>query len=110
VSPTVRQATLAQQSGGRSMAQPWTQTANGTSRHHLRGLIAELTVSIGLSAILALMVTLAGGAIAQPPDRIVISTTIPPLANTGADDLDPRDPLVMCTAFVDRTTCAIEAS
>ena len=92
------------------MAQPWTQIANGTSSRHLRGLIAELTVSIGLSAIPALMVALVGGAIAQPPDRTVVSTTIPPMSETRAADLDPRDPLVMCTVFVDRTTCAIEAS
>jgi hypothetical protein len=81
---------------------------------HLRqprhGLAVELTVGIVFSIILALMVALAGSAMTSSPDRPVITTMIVPIVDEEVEDLDPRDPLVMCTVFVDHTKCAREPS
>lgn len=91
------------------MEEPGERTNPAYPRQHRRGLAVELTVGIVLSVILALMVALAGGAMTSQPDRPVI-TTFSPVIDDEAEDLNPRDPLVMCTVFMDYTTCAREPS
>jgi hypothetical protein len=90
-----------EQQGGRP------ETVFGQSRQ--RGLAVELVIGTVLSIILALVVALAGSAMASTPAPSV-KTVIVPIVEEELEDLDPRDPLVMCTVFVDHTKCAREAS
>jgi hypothetical protein len=73
-----------------------------------RGLPVELLVGIGLSIVLALIVVLAGGAMTTEAPTSPARTIIVPSFQEQTEDLDPRDPLVMCTVFVDHTKCARE--
>lgn len=91
------------------MEQPEGQPETGTGWQQQRGLAVELLVGIVLSIVLALVVGLAGGAMTAPPDAPAVRMIVP-IVEEEAEDMDPRDPLVVCTVFVDHTRCAREPS
>jgi hypothetical protein len=64
---------------------------------------------IVLSIILAVIVGLAGTRMTSSPAPSVKTVSVP-IVEEEPEDLDPRDPLVMCTVFVDHTKCAREPS
>lgn len=79
----------------------------GSGQSRRRSLAVELLVGITLSIILALVVALAGAAMNEssvPVDR----ATIVPALEAENEDLDPRDPLVICTQYVTHTHCVRE--
>jgi hypothetical protein len=95
--------------GGRTMDERGAHTETALRRQRRRGLAADLVVGIVFSIILALLVALAGNAMTPSPVPAVITITFP-IVDEEPTDLDPRDPLVMCTVFVDHTKCAREPS
>jgi hypothetical protein len=109
VSPPRRQATLAQQAGGRVMEGPEGQSETRIGRSWRRGLVLELLVGIVLSVILAVAVALAGGTMTTAPEPAT-GPVIVPVIEDESRDLDPRDPLVRCETFETHTRCIREES
>ena len=78
------------------------------SRAWYQGIATELALAIAFSIIVALLVALAGAAMVVQPERLPLPVMLPPADDELLDDFDPRDPLVICTIFVDHTSCARE--
>lgn len=92
------------------MERPEGQSETGGGQARQRGLAGELLVGIVLSVILAALVMVAGSAMTAPPEAPVIRIDLPIFDELPPQDLDPRDPLVLCTQFETHLHCVREAS
>jgi hypothetical protein len=75
------------------------------------GLALELLLSTIVAAAIAMTIVAVSGSEVGPGDIPTLerhSTIIPQLRPEEAEDLDPRDPLVLCTVYETHTRCVRE--
>jgi hypothetical protein len=75
------------------------------------GLVVELFLSAFVAALVAMTLVAASGsglAVQDIPAQERRITLVPQLRPEGSEDLDPRDPLVLCTVFGTYTRCVPE--
>jgi hypothetical protein len=73
-----------------------------------RGLSTELVIVLVLSAVVAILVAVAGSAIVPADVEDVPVRTIRPIVDVEPEDLDPSNPLVLCEQFIDHRKCVRE--
>ena len=82
---------------------------HGGTQSHL-GLAGELLFGWIFAALIAATIVWFSMAIVPAHGPPPVPIIAPDPRREMGEDLDPRDPLVMCTVFEDHTTCALEES